>query len=89
MLSCENGGVSDTKGNAEQNKLNPISDFGELSSIQTVIEDMERRIVEMAYRWQKADREDISHDLFGAEQAIRNAKRRLRKAGDALKSSNR
>lgn len=61
-------------------KPEPTHDAAELSSISTVLEDLQSRVVEVADRWRAADREDVAGDLYDVERSLRNARRRIRRA---------
>ena len=58
----------------------PMSDAAELSSITTVLADLQTRVVEVADRWREIEREDVAGDLYDVERSIRNAQRRIRRA---------
>lgn len=58
----------------------PNHDAAELSSISTVLEDLQIRVVEVADRWRAIDREDVAGDLYDVERSLRNARRRMRRA---------
>lgn len=61
-------------------KPEPTHDAAELSSISTVLEDLQTRVVEVADRWRSVDREDVAGDLYDVERSLRNARRRIRRA---------
>ncbi|MGZ0178389.1 MAG: hypothetical protein ACKVIQ_16105, partial [Acidimicrobiales bacterium] len=58
----------------------PTSDAAELSSITTVLADLQTRVVEVADRWREIEREDVAGDLYDVERSLRNAQRRIRRA---------
>ena len=58
----------------------PTSDAAELSSITTVLADLQGRVVEVADRWREIEREDVAGDLYDVERSLRNAQRRIRRA---------
>ena len=58
----------------------PTSDAAELSSITTVLADLQGRGVEVADRWREIEREDVAGDLYDVERSLRNAQRRIRRA---------
>jgi len=62
----------------------PVMDSAELSSITTVLEDLQTRVVEVADRWREIERDDIAGDLYDVERSLRNAQRRLQRARNAL-----
>ena len=58
----------------------PTSDAAELTSITTVLADLQGRVVEVADRWREIEREDVAGDLYDVERSLRNAQRRIRRA---------
>ena len=56
------------------------NDAAELSSITTVLADLQDRVVEVADRWREIEREDVAGDLYDVERSLRNAQRRIRRA---------
>jgi len=58
----------------------PTSDAAELSSIATVLSDLQGRVVEVADRWRMIERDDVAGDLYDVERSLRNAQRRIRRA---------
>ena len=56
------------------------NDAVELSSITTVLADLQDRVVEVADRWREIEREDVAGDLYDVERSLRNAQRRIRRA---------
>ena len=65
---------------------NPTQDSAELSSITTVLEDLQARVVEVADRWREIERDDIAGDLYDVERSLRSAQRRLHRARNGLGS---
>ena len=59
---------------------NASNDAAELSSITTVLADMQTRVVEVADRWRAVERDDVAGDLYEVERSLRNAQRRIRRA---------
>ncbi|MEM7094399.1 MAG: hypothetical protein AAF567_15465 [Actinomycetota bacterium] len=59
-------------------------DAAELSSIGTVLDDLQSRVVEVADRWREAEREDVSGDLYDVERSLRSAQRRIRRALNSI-----
>jgi len=57
-----------------------ISDGAELSSIMTVLADLQDRVVEVADKWRAVERDDVAGDLYDVERSLRNAQRRIRRA---------
>lgn len=51
----------------------------ELSSVTTALEDLTRRITEMADGYATGRREDLATELYAVERQLRNATRRLAK----------
>lgn len=49
----------------------------ELSSVGSQLEDLTRRITDAAKHYEENGREDVSHELFEVERALRTAQRRL------------
>lgn len=62
----------------------PTADAAELSSLITVLEDLQRRATSVADRWHALEREDISADLYDVERSMRSALRRATKAMNTL-----
>lgn len=58
----------------------PSHDAAELSSITTVLEDLQGRVVEVADRWRSRERDDVAGDLYDVERSLRSAQRRIRRA---------
>ena len=58
----------------------PSHDAAELSSITTVLEDLQGRVVEVADRWRNRERDDVAGDLYDVERSLRSAQRRIRRA---------
>lgn len=58
----------------------PSHDAAELSSIASVLEDLQTRVVEVADRWRHREREDVAGDLYDVERSLRSAQRRIRRA---------
>lgn len=58
----------------------PSHDTAELSSIASVLEDLQTRVVEVADRWRQREREDVAGDLYDVERSLRSAQRRIRRA---------
>gem|GEM_PF-521396 len=58
----------------------PRNDAAELSSITTVLADLQTRVVEVADRWRSVERDDVAGDLYDVERSLRNAQRRIRRA---------
>lgn len=58
----------------------PTLDSAELSSITTVLADLQTRVVEVADRWRAVERDDVAGDLYDVERSLRNAQRRIRRA---------
>jgi Mg2+ and Co2+ transporter CorA len=58
-----------------------------LSSIATQIEDLERRVTEMAERYGESPDSAIATELFGVERSLAGARRALQRASDALDRS--
>jgi len=56
------------------------NDSAELSSITTVLSDLQTRVVEVADRWRAIERDDVAGDLYDVERSLRNAQRRIRRA---------
>jgi hypothetical protein len=52
----------------------------ELSSVSSQIDELTRRITEAAVAYDKNGREDVGHELFEVERALRTASRRLNRA---------
>ena len=53
------------------------ADSAELSSLSSVIRDLEERVSEVARRYEGTDREDVSFELYEVERSLRGATRRL------------
>lgn len=58
----------------------------ELSSVETQISDLTRRIVETAGVFKNGGRDDVAHELFEVERSLRAAARRLERAARAARS---
>lgn len=56
------------------------SDVAELSSISSVLEDLQARVVDVADRWREVERDDVAGDLYDVERSLRSAQRRIRRA---------
>jgi hypothetical protein len=52
----------------------------ELSSVGSQLEDITKRVVEAAAAYESGGREDVGHELFEVERALRTAQRRLSRA---------
>ena len=52
----------------------------ELSSVGSQLEDLTRRVTDVAVGYEKGGREDVGHELFEVERALRTAQRRLNRA---------
>ena len=52
----------------------------ELSSVGTQLEDITRRVLDAAKAYESDSREDVSHELYEVERALRTATRRLNRA---------
>lgn len=61
------------------------SDLAELSSVTSQIEELTKRVVVVAKRFDEREREDIAHDLYEVERSLRTATRRLGRATAASK----
>lgn len=59
-------------------------DAAELSSIASVLDDLQTRVVEVADRWREVEREDIAGDLYDVERSLRSAQRRIARALNGL-----
>jgi hypothetical protein len=55
-------------------------DAAELSSISSVLEELQTRVVEVADRWRAVERDDVAGDLYDVERSLRSAQRRIRRA---------
>lgn len=64
---------------------NASGDAAELSSIATVLDDLQGRVVEVADRWRLVEREDIAGDLYDVERSLRSAQRRIQRALNSLR----
>lgn len=53
------------------------SDRAQLSAIESTLEDLTRRVTEIAARYQASPREDIAHALYDTERALMRANRQL------------
>ncbi len=62
------------------------SALAELSSVGTQLEELTRRVVEAAQKYETAGREDIAHELFDVERSLRAASRRLSRASRDARS---
>lgn len=60
-----------------------MSNWAELTSLATALEDMTRRIAEMADEANRAKDEGVAADLFEVERGLRATARRLSKLADA------
>jgi hypothetical protein len=58
----------------------PAHDAAELSSITSVLADLQTRVVDVADRWRDREREDVAGDLYDVERSLRSAQRRMRRA---------
>jgi len=61
-------------------KPTPSNDAAELSSITSVLEDLQARVVIVADRWREIERDDVAGDLYDVDRSLRNAQRRMRRA---------
>jgi Mg2+ and Co2+ transporter CorA len=52
-------------------------DTAQLSSLSTALEDLTRRITELADQYQGSPREDVASDLYEIERQLVTATRRL------------
>ncbi len=52
----------------------------EMSSVSTQLEDLTRRVIEAASRFDEGGREDVAHELYEVERSLRSALRRLNRA---------
>ena len=53
-------------------------DIAQLSSLSTALEDITRRVTEMAEEYHGSPREDVAADLYEVERHLQAASRRLR-----------
>lgn len=53
-------------------------DAAHLSSLSTALEDLTKRITDLADRYQGSPREDVAGDLYDVERHLQAAHRRLR-----------
>jgi hypothetical protein len=51
----------------------------ELSSLASALEDLTKRIADIAEHYGRVDRDDLAAELYAAERAIIGARRRLTK----------
>lgn len=58
----------------------PQSHAAELSSITTVLTDLQARVVDVADQWREIERDDVAGDLYEVERSLRSAQRRIRRA---------
>lgn len=56
----------------------------ELSSVTSQLEDITRRVTEAAKDFDTNAREDVAHELYEVERALRTATRRLHRAVRAV-----
>ena len=52
----------------------------ELSSVGSQLEDLTRRVLDAAKAFENGAREDVAHELYEVERALRTATRRLNRA---------
>lgn len=57
----------------------PASDRAHLSALSTTLEDLTRRITEVAGHYQGSARQDIAHGLYETERSLLTASRQLAK----------
>lgn len=53
------------------------SDLAELSSVASQLEELTKRILSAAERFDDKAREDVAHELYEVERSLRAATRRL------------
>lgn len=59
-------------------------DQAQISSLVSTIEDLTRRVVELADRHKGTSRDDAANDFYEVERALKEAVRKLQKAAKAL-----
>ena len=60
------------------------SDFAELSTIRSRIDEMTRRVLALAERYTTSEDSLVAADLFAAERSLVSATRALTRAADRL-----
>jgi hypothetical protein len=63
------------------------SDRAQLSALASTLEDLTRRVTEIATKYQGSPREDVAHGLFEAERSLRAAQRQLAKVMRSMRNS--
>jgi hypothetical protein len=51
----------------------------QLSSMATVLEELAARVTALADSYSGTERDDVAHDLYAVERALKEARRRLAK----------
>jgi hypothetical protein len=51
----------------------------QLSSMATVLDELAARVTVLADRYSGTEQDDVAHDLYAVERALKEALRRLRK----------
>jgi len=64
--------------------LSASSDLAELSTLRSQLEDLARRVVAVADRYEDTADSQIASDLYAAERTLVSARRAVDKAIDAL-----
>ena len=62
------------------------SDRAQLSAMESTLEDLTRRVTEIASRYRGSPREDVAHALFDTERALQRAGRQLAKTMRLMRS---
>jgi hypothetical protein len=74
-------------GRDERGKAGPVpasSDLAELSTVRSQLEELARRVVAVADRYEDTPDSQIASDLYAAERTLLNARRSVDKAISAL-----
>ena len=63
------------------------SDRAQLSALATTLDDLTRRITDVAGRYQSSPREDVAHGLYEVERSLNTASRHLAKVMRAMRTN--
>jgi hypothetical protein len=61
------------------------SDRAQLSALSSTLDDLNRRITEIAGRYQGSEREDVAQGLYEVERSLAMASRQLAKTMQAMR----
>lgn len=69
---------------ADEKQPSSSRDAAELSSISSMLSDLEQRVLSIANTWHEVERDDVSSHLYDVERSLRSSGRRLDRAITAM-----